>query len=328
MVGAAFEGPQFIMKKLAWSLFGLFMVALGPFNWLRNLATLPDDLRSIWIVVGAMLADPWITIPPVAGVAIIAFSNFPALRFWESPPDEEPVVAVPKDPIWYAVLYVSLAIQEKYDSQCWPRSRQAIRQAAIDEQIRLRGRKRLPGQGIASEAYTDINRRYWEDHEIDSMATSPLFVDSYHTKTDGTYKEGEDEYWSLLVDMQEIVRTWTVDPDATIAAGEAVESIAWASQQSDDLTAIKLRDLAHTGRLRTWGRRFPTTAIRSEFEPLEQIAAQVWGYAVIHPRTTKGPLPTNCLRYVHGHNEADGHLYEAVRFNRKEIVDLCLAEGT
>lgn len=49
----------------------------------------------------------------------------------------------PDAPIWRAVLYVSLAINEKYDSQCWPKARQAIRQTAIDGKIHLRGRKRL-----------------------------------------------------------------------------------------------------------------------------------------------------------------------------------------
>ncbi len=231
-------------------------------------------------------------------------------------------------PIWRAIHYVSLATGEGHDRNCWPNARLAIRNAALNEQIKIHGRKRLPNEGVASDVLTKICKDYWKDFEITAMSTSPEYIESDHTRIEGVHRDRGNEYFSLLVDIEEICRIWPIMDDRTITAGEAIEAIEWASLKSAEITEINLRGLAHIKKIRVWGRPISKQAIPIDMETLAIIPAETWEFIGIDLHSTLGPLATNRLRYLHNNTNDSVSLFEAVRFNRLEIAELCLTENT
>lgn len=74
------------MKRLLGNLAGLVALGIPSFRWLMDiigLASLPEDLGAWGIILKTMLEDPWLVVPAVIGLLIIAITNIPALRFWE-----------------------------------------------------------------------------------------------------------------------------------------------------------------------------------------------------------------------------------------------------
>lgn len=75
------------MKRRFGNLIGLAVLAIPSIRWLFDiigLASLPEDLDTWSIVLGTMLEDPWLVVPTVIGLLIIAFTNIRMIRFWEN----------------------------------------------------------------------------------------------------------------------------------------------------------------------------------------------------------------------------------------------------
>jgi hypothetical protein len=62
---------------------------------------------------------------------------------------------------------------------------------------------------------------------------------------------------------------------------------------------------------------------------LEEIPVSTWGYAGIDLNSISGPLATNSLSYLRpSERNPNLPLYNAVRFSKEEIADLCRTEDT
>ena len=113
----------------------------------------------------------------------------------------------------------------------------------------------------------------------------------------------------------------------TITAGAALQKLMKARPNSIETTESRLRDKASMGAIRAWGKKIPKEAIPTHLPSLEEIPVTTWSYARIDLKSISGPLATNRLTYLNPNIENTGQLYSAVRFNKQEIIGLCLAES-
>jgi hypothetical protein len=121
-------------------------------------------------------------------------------------------------PIWRAVAYVRRAINDTNHQKCYPATLTAIRQAALDGKIKLRGRREIDvggGPQTFSDVSSDIPAEYWKVSTIGALATSEEGWGSYpHTNPETLYAWGpkgiyeKKRYADLTVNMQEIKRLW------------------------------------------------------------------------------------------------------------------------
>ena len=119
-------------------------------------------------------------------------------------------------PIWRAVAHVRLAINDSAHDKCYPATLTALRQAALDGKIRLRGRRELDVRGSQtfSDVSSDIPAEYWRVSVIGPMATSHQGIGYPHTNPETVYAWGpkgvyeKKRYADLTVNMQEIERLW------------------------------------------------------------------------------------------------------------------------
>lgn len=112
-------------------------------------------------------------------------------------------------PICRAVEYVRKVVGDNDAEQCFPVTRQAIRQAAFDGRISIYGRRELPPPKRSShhsDIWYLIEPIYWERHEIGPMATDEEWQAHEHTRPEPLVVDGyRERYWSLLVHLDEIV---------------------------------------------------------------------------------------------------------------------------
>jgi hypothetical protein len=128
----------------------------------------------------------------------------------------------PEMPIWKAIQHVSRIIGEN-DSTSYPRSRQAIRQAALEGQLVVWGRKEIPPAHLkapqgASSVRSKIAPEYWHDYELTSYATVERFEDDdnrEHTWNEGFRREIGGRYWGLRVRAKTVKRLWQEPPRPT-----------------------------------------------------------------------------------------------------------------
>jgi hypothetical protein len=77
-------------------------------------------------------------------------------------------------PVWQAVQRIALINGEAKDTEYFPKSRQALRQAALDGEITLRGRKQIGSvESVHTKfdgVFVDIPRTYWEEFKIGPYA--------------------------------------------------------------------------------------------------------------------------------------------------------------
>lgn len=124
-------------------------------------------------------------------------------------------------PIRRAIEYVAAWIGETSDDKkFWPKTRQAIRQAALDSKIKIRGRKQIDTheqyRTIFRDVYSDIPATYWENSAINVLATDQQFEDGDHTEPESMNakswgKEGIlaiNKYAGLRMNLDEIKREW------------------------------------------------------------------------------------------------------------------------
>lgn len=128
---------------------------------------------------------------------------------------------------------------------------------------------------------------------------------------------------------------WVVGIDSQdkeqMPAYAAIFALAEARPNSYETTAINLADKARLGDIRAWGRPRPKMAIPTHITAVEQIPPDVWAYAVINAALIHGPLPQSNMAYrqqfIRPYLEDDRVLYDAVRFNKREITNLCREES-
>ena len=124
---------------------------------------------------------------------------------------------------------------------------------------------------------------------------------------------------------------WVVGIDlndtAVIPGYEAIRLYCEARPNSDETTAINLADSARLGELRSWGRPRPKEALPGHIPAPEQIPPDVWAYAVLDAGLIYGPMPQSSMtyrkQYVKPYLEDDRLLYDAVRFSKREVIELC-----
>ena len=114
----------------------------------------------------------------------------------------------------------------------------------------------------------------------------------------------------------------------TMTAGEAINALMTARPNSIETTESRLRDKASMGTVRVWGKKIPAEFLPLYYPSLEEIPQSTWAYAQIDLRSISGPLPTNSLAYLNPHRNNTGPLFNAVRFNKQEIINLCRAESS
>ena len=138
-------------------------------------------------------------------------------------PREEPIFEQQQDgwiSIADAIQLVSESIGDTNRAGCYPDTLAAIRAAAYDGKISIRGRKQLPSRGdfrsrdAYSDLRTDIESVYWRNSVLNAYSTSPQQQPDYHTQPESVKAwgpAGPDErnhYADLVVSALDLFRQW------------------------------------------------------------------------------------------------------------------------
>jgi hypothetical protein len=123
-------------------------------------------------------------------------------------------------PVHLAIQHISEKIGDRNAEDCFEGSRLALRQAAYDQRVRLRGKKQMSepspfsGRCDHSDIYTDVDSGYWTNTNINALATSPTMQSSYHVDPQTAYAWGKlginerNRYYDLQVNWDDILREW------------------------------------------------------------------------------------------------------------------------
>lgn len=136
-----------------------------------------------------------------------------------SRPPSPPARKCLETPIWKAVRQAALAIGDTDQNQSYPRARQAVRQAALEGRLEVWGQKDIPPQHYQDErhstAWTEIKPNYWEEYELNQVATAEFHSDQDHTWEEDLKSRRGKRYWSLKVDQAEIDKEWPKPRETT-----------------------------------------------------------------------------------------------------------------
>jgi hypothetical protein len=122
-------------------------------------------------------------------------------------------------PIHLAIKHIRERIGDTNGDKFFPDTRSALRQAAYDGDVHMRGRKQLAqpnpfGGSDFDVISTDIDRQYWAVTQLLQATTSAELQTSHHTLPLTAYAwgpKGVDErnyYSQLLVNWQDIIKKW------------------------------------------------------------------------------------------------------------------------
>jgi hypothetical protein len=147
---------------------------------------------------------------PMAWVAVM-FSKNQIFRLFPPSSDAD----VQWKPMHEAIAWVVSCIGEEKTKEFFPQARQAIRQAAVDGEITIRGHKSagLMGAGGYSDVLTSIPTSYWEAAEIGVLTVEQEADGSPphtfpHRYSGGRFGEQIILYARLRVRWDEILRKW------------------------------------------------------------------------------------------------------------------------
>ena len=115
-------------------------------------------------------------------------------------------------PIHEAVEYVARKIDDCDSGKCYPSARRGLRKAAFEGQIKVYGKRELK-KGYHSDLRTPVPPEFWDDQELNELATSVAYTHHEHTRAelgDGFKKLGSDreKYWDVRVSMGEVKKEW------------------------------------------------------------------------------------------------------------------------
>ena len=122
-------------------------------------------------------------------------------------------------PICIAIQHIRERTGEADSEELWPATRLALRQAAYDKRVKVRGRKRLPENNPHtgneySELFTDVDSSYWATSEINVLATSVENQSFYHTDPQTAFAWGKqgiyerNRYAELKIKWTDVLREW------------------------------------------------------------------------------------------------------------------------
>jgi hypothetical protein len=124
-------------------------------------------------------------------------------------------------PIFKAIEHISQTIGDTDVSGCFPTTLRAIRQAASNDEIAIRGRKEINSssknyQNVSSysELFTSIMSTYWATSVLSAHATSPKYQNDYHTQPEATFSWGnlgwdeKNHYAQLQVNLSDLLKKW------------------------------------------------------------------------------------------------------------------------
>jgi hypothetical protein len=131
------------------------------------------------------------------------------------PADNRQAATQPWKPVHVAVEHVAERIGDSESS--WPLARVALRQAAYDKRVRIRGRKQLADllpKTTFAKIHTDIDSDYWAVSDLSPLATNSALDEFTHTLPQSAYawgKRGLEEPMQctqLLVNWDDVTREW------------------------------------------------------------------------------------------------------------------------
>jgi len=120
-------------------------------------------------------------------------------------------------PIWHAVAHVRSVINDTDKENLYPETRKALRQAALNGEIKLRGRREIDAvnsKTLFSDVSSDVPSEYWKTSVINAMATAEVGLGNSHTNPETPYAWGpkgiyeRNRYADLTADLQEVQRKW------------------------------------------------------------------------------------------------------------------------
>ena len=122
-------------------------------------------------------------------------------------------------PIFEAIKHISQRTGDPDAAKFWPATRLALRQAAYDKRVKVRGRKQLPENSPHtgneySELFTDVDSSYWATSEINVLATSAESQSMYHADPQTAFAWGEqgiyerNRYAELKISWTDVLKEW------------------------------------------------------------------------------------------------------------------------
>ncbi len=122
-------------------------------------------------------------------------------------------------PIFMAIQCIRERTGDTNAAKFWPATRLALRQAAYDKRLKVRGRKQLPENnphtgGEYSDLFTDVDSSYWATSEINVLATEQDHQSDYHTDPQTAFAWGKqgiyerNRYVELKINWADILREW------------------------------------------------------------------------------------------------------------------------
>jgi hypothetical protein len=128
-----------------------------------------------------------------------------------SPPPREPR-KVPEMPIWQAVDHIRAVIGDNDVSNCFPATLIALRQAALNEEIEIWGRKENPPQTMKQESWrpvwTRIPADYWEEFNFTTFVTTNEYESEHTWNRDVPGFGRGNRYRDLKVQRTDIEKVW------------------------------------------------------------------------------------------------------------------------
>jgi hypothetical protein len=276
-------------------------------EWLKEI---PPWQYVFYVLGGALVALAAVpTLPPAlqtaASIAAIAFWTSAALgtswhfyqKAFERPSADKgevgpgagnrPSAKLYEAPIWEAVSHVGKVLGDQDTIDFFPRARNVIRQAALDGDLLIRGRKELEGRpGRCDTIHSDIQSAYWATFQLNILSGAQDAVEHYHTVHLNTPHQ-TPRYWDLRVNWQDILALWPTSP--VVGTQEAERSIKWTfnriaklrglNPSSDDTSPIwgELRQAARDGRVTVRGRPESGHLRLGQFsKPIEDIPCNHW----------------------------------------------------
>jgi hypothetical protein len=182
---------------------------LRPELWIaRRLVIVPSEA---WLSV-----VQWMLVAGAAGACLLAYDYWKSRKMVPAlaPKPVTPSLPVEIDaPIWRAVEYVRGILKEDEAERSHPRTLTALRRAAADGRIKLRGKRQLEGPEAYtrfSGVHTAITATYWENSVFTPMVVENGGEAASHTNPEvpslwgprGYYEP--NRYADLRVDMREI----------------------------------------------------------------------------------------------------------------------------
>jgi len=115
-------------------------------------------------------------------------------------------------PIHEAVEYVARKIDDYDSDKCYPSARRELRKAAFDGDIKMHGKRELK-EGHHSDLTSPIPQDFWDDQELNALATSVVETHKDHTQAEmsvgfETIGERKEKYWDVRISMDEVKRIW------------------------------------------------------------------------------------------------------------------------